>query len=117
MVLSKLGLKAEALPVLGIVSGNDYCGNIPQLGINRNLEVLREIQNTCFSSHSMLDEYLARSKVEWSFDAASKVFLEGDEGGPAPVVDYADLNQKRSTALQEIHRLKQALIDNRQQKK
>jgi hypothetical protein len=40
-LLFKLGLSDLKLKLLGILSGNDYSPNIPQLGIKRNYEMLK----------------------------------------------------------------------------
>ncbi|TPX37932.1 hypothetical protein SeMB42_g06789 [Synchytrium endobioticum] len=82
-VLERLGLEPFALPVLGIVSGNDYVPNVPGLAIRRNVELLKQLQTHQRTSKELLDAYVIATDADslgYDFTSAYNVFLEFNEG-------------------------------------
>ncbi|TPX47688.1 hypothetical protein SeLEV6574_g02517 [Synchytrium endobioticum] len=63
-VLERLGLEPFALPVLGIVSGNDYVPNVPGLAIRRNAELLKQSRTHQQTSKELLDAYVIAANAE-----------------------------------------------------
>ncbi|TPX34279.1 hypothetical protein SeLEV6574_g08300 [Synchytrium endobioticum] len=82
-VLERLVLESFALPVLGIVSGNDYVPNVPGLAIRRNVELLKQLQTHQRTSKELLDAYVIATdagSLGYDFTSAYNVFLEFNEG-------------------------------------
>ncbi|TPX34630.1 hypothetical protein SeLEV6574_g08262 [Synchytrium endobioticum] len=78
-VLERLGLEPFALPVLGIVSGNDYVPNVPGLAIRRNAELLKQLQTHQQTSKELLDAYVIATNADtlgYDFTVAYNVFSE-----------------------------------------
>lgn len=61
-ILAKLDLSQNAFTALGIISGNDYCRNVPGYGIKKNLIILQTLPPT--TTRSLVTSYLAFVKQE-----------------------------------------------------
>ncbi|TPX41262.1 hypothetical protein SeLEV6574_g06185 [Synchytrium endobioticum] len=110
-VLERLGLEPFALPVLGIVSGNDYVPNVPGLAIRRNVELLKQLQTHQRTSKELLDAYVIATDADslgYDFTSAYNVFLEFNEGHNVNVdvddpMDRLDIIERIDRAREQMY--------------
>ncbi|TPX38557.1 hypothetical protein SeLEV6574_g07740 [Synchytrium endobioticum] len=117
--LSGACLEPFALPVLGIVSGNDYVPNVPGLAIRKNVELLKQLQTHQRTSKELLDAYVIATDADslgYNFTSAYNVFLEFNEGHNINVdvddpMDRLDIIERIDRAREQMYILD--ISDNR----
>ena len=98
MVLKKLDLPEVAIPVLGVVSTNDYSSSVKGYGLKTNRAILQNIQKTLnpADSSTFLTNYVAKVNEEGKvqinvkyFGDAKNVFIHQIQSSlqPKPFVD------------------------------
>ncbi|TPX40592.1 hypothetical protein SeLEV6574_g06539 [Synchytrium endobioticum] len=114
LALRKMGLNADDLVVLAVVSGNDYESNIPGKAIVTNVKIFLKIKEKGdMSKEAMLKEYLLLCQSDRNFNVAKGVFFNFDEGKALDPPDRSKGLEKRDKSLALISEARALLVANR----